>query len=91
MASGKRVSQIPFEQGPRDWLRQTAGAAAPSGGSWLLGSDANFAAMRSIAPFGQAEGLANLDSDPKNQRGGYWGDSRYSTYARPRTSCTQVR
>ena len=32
MASGKRVSQIPFEQGPRDWLRQTAGAAAPSGG-----------------------------------------------------------
>ncbi len=24
---------LPFKQGPRDWLRQTAGAAAPSGGS----------------------------------------------------------
>ena len=35
MASGKRVSQIPFKQGPRDWLRQTAGAAAPSGGREL--------------------------------------------------------
>ena len=23
----------PFKQGPRDWLCQTAGAAAPSGGS----------------------------------------------------------
>ena len=32
----------------------------------LLGSDANFAAMRSNAPFGRAEGTANLDSDPKN-------------------------
>ena len=45
--------------------------SAPSGGNWLLGSDANFAAMQGIAPFGQAEGLANLDSDPKNQRGGH--------------------
>ena len=27
--------------------------------------------MQGIAPFGQAEGLANLDSDPKNQRGGH--------------------
>ena len=25
----------PFKQGPRDWLRQTAGAAAPSGGREL--------------------------------------------------------
>ena len=24
---------VPHQQGPRDWLRQTAGAAAPSGGS----------------------------------------------------------
>ena len=24
---------VPFKQGPRDWLCQTAGAAAPSGGS----------------------------------------------------------
>ena len=34
---------------------------------WLLGSDTNFAAMRSIAPAGQAKGLANLGSDPNNQ------------------------
>ena len=25
--------EVPFKQGPRDWLSQTAGAAAPSGGS----------------------------------------------------------
>ena len=31
--SGRDVSQ--FKQGPRDWLRQTAGAAAPSGGREL--------------------------------------------------------
>jgi hypothetical protein len=36
-----------------------------SGG--LLGSDANFAAVRSTAPCGRAFGSANLDSDPKNQ------------------------
>ena len=59
------------EQGPRNRLSRAAGAAAPSGGNWLLGSDANFAAMQGIAPFGQAEGLENLDSDPKNQRGGH--------------------
>ena len=29
---------LPFKQGPRDWLRQTAGAAAPSGGRRLLGA-----------------------------------------------------
>jgi len=34
---------------------------------WLLGSDANFAAVRRTAPCGQAYGLANSDSDPKNQ------------------------
>jgi molybdopterin-biosynthesis enzyme MoeA-like protein len=44
--------------------------SAPSGGSRFLGSDTNFAAMQSIAPSGQAGGLANLGSDPKNRRGG---------------------
>ena len=29
------TSLFPTKQGPRDWLRQTAGAAAPSGGSAL--------------------------------------------------------
>ncbi len=28
-----RCDGILFKQGPRDWLCQTAGAAAPSGGS----------------------------------------------------------
>ena len=32
----------------------------------LLGSDANFITMQSIAPTGRAEGTMNLDSDPKN-------------------------
>ncbi len=32
----------------------------------LLGSDANFAAVRSTAPGGRAEGSANLGSDPNN-------------------------
>jgi len=32
----------------------------------LLGSDANFIAMQSIAPEGRAGGTMNLDSDPKN-------------------------
>ncbi len=32
----------------------------------LLGSDANFIAMQSIAPEGRAKGTMNLDSDPKN-------------------------
>ena len=32
----------------------------------LLGSDTNFAAVQSTAPSGQAKGLANLGSDPKN-------------------------
>ncbi len=31
----------------------------------LLGSDANFIAMQSIAPEGRAKGTMNLDSDPK--------------------------
>ncbi len=35
-----------------------------SGG--LLGSDANFMTMQSIAPEGRAKGTMNLDSDPKN-------------------------
>jgi len=37
----------------------------------LLGSDTNFAATPCVAPFGRAEGSANLGSDPKNS-----GDSR---------------
>ena len=68
----------PIQQGPRNgpWpvLSQTkgpaAGAAAPPGGSGLLGSDTNFAVARSATPPGAADGLANLGSDPKNQRGG---------------------
>ncbi len=32
----------------------------------LLGSDANFIAMQSIAPEGRAKGTMNLDSDPKD-------------------------
>ena len=63
-------NRVLTKQGPRDWLRQTAGAAAPSGGSRLLGSDTNFASVPSAEPAGQAEGLANLGSDPKNRRGG---------------------
>jgi truncated hemoglobin YjbI len=34
----------------------------------FLGSDANFAAVQGTAPSGQAEGSANLGSDPKNAR-----------------------
>ncbi len=37
-----------------------------SSGAELLGSDTNFAAVRSTAPSGRAEGSANLGSDPKN-------------------------
>ncbi len=40
-------------------------AAHPRAGG-LLGSDTNFAAVRSTAPGGRAEGSANLGSDPKN-------------------------
>ena len=58
------------QPGPRNGLRPAAGAAAPPGGSGLLGSDTNFAVARSATPPGAAEGLANLGSDPKNQRGG---------------------
>jgi hypothetical protein len=36
--------------------------------SGFLGSDRNFAAERSAAPEGRAEGAANLGSDPKNAR-----------------------
>ena len=36
--------------------------------TWFLGSDHNFAAKRSAAPEGQAEGAGNLCSDPKNAR-----------------------
>jgi thiosulfate/3-mercaptopyruvate sulfurtransferase len=40
--------------------------SAQHGAPGFLGSDANFTAMRSIAPAGHAEGVVNLDSDPKN-------------------------
>ena len=33
MAARELASEVPGQPGPRDWLRQTAGAAAPSGGS----------------------------------------------------------
>ena len=61
---------VSTKQGPQDWLCQTAGAAAPSEGSSLLGSDTNFAVAQGAAPVGAAEGWANLGSDPKNERGG---------------------
>jgi ADP-heptose:LPS heptosyltransferase len=32
---GNDLAHSPFQQGPRDWLRQTAGATAPSGGREL--------------------------------------------------------
>jgi hypothetical protein len=35
---------------------------------WFLGSDRNFAAERSAAPAGRAEGFGNLGSDPENAR-----------------------
>ncbi len=40
----------------------------------LLGSDANFITMHSIAPEGRAEGTMNLDSDPNNPQvvGQFW-------------------
>ncbi len=41
------------------------GAQQPEG---LLGSDANFIAVRCTAPEGRAGGTMNLDSDPKNPR-----------------------
>ena len=33
MNTVKPKDLVPFKPGPRDWLCQTAGAAAPSGGS----------------------------------------------------------
>ena len=47
-----------------------------SGG--LLGSDANFAAVRSTTPCGRAKGSANLDSDPKNPSSRQAGSSSNS-------------
>ena len=35
MSALKTVVTRPFKQGPRNWLSQAAGAAAPSGGSAL--------------------------------------------------------
>jgi len=43
--------------------------------SRLLGSDTNFAAVHRTAPWGRAEGLANLGSDPKNRA---WRDGVHS-------------
>ena len=50
-ASSSRLHQ----QGPRNRLSRAAGAAAPSGGSRLLGSDTNFAAMQASHPQGEPE------------------------------------
>ena len=49
--SGSRLHQ----HGPRNRLSRAAGAAAPSGGSRLLGSDTNFAAMQASQPQGEPE------------------------------------
>jgi len=43
------------QQGPRNRLSRAAGAAAPSEGSRLLGSDTNFAAMQASHPQGEPE------------------------------------
>jgi hypothetical protein len=50
-----------------------------------LGSDANFAAVRSTAPCGRACGSANLDSDPKNPGSRQAGSSSNSL------RCTSLR
>ena len=44
---------------------------APSGGQLVIGVRRQFCRVRSTTPFGEAKGLANLDSDPKNKRGGH--------------------
>ena len=51
---------IPHQQGPRDWLRQTAGAAAPSGGSAVREATSVGAFLGCIADdFTGATDLAN--------------------------------
>ncbi len=48
------------------FLDAVQGGRNAATGTGLLGSDANFIAMQSIAPGGRAKGTMNLDSDPKN-------------------------
>ena len=47
---------------------------------WSLGSDRNFAAERSAAPAGRAEGAANLGSDPENARSRISSANQTSTH-----------
>ena len=47
---------------------EVQGVRSAATGTGLLGSDANFMTMQSIAPGGCAKGTMNLDSDPKNPR-----------------------
>ena len=49
---------------PKASLHETPAGLSTAGR--LLGSDTDFAAMRSIAPAGRAIGSANSGSDPKN-------------------------
>jgi hypothetical protein len=65
----RRGAQGQTDQGlclfePQASLHETP--AGPSTGGRLLGSDTDFAAMRSIAPAGRAIGSANSGSDPNN-------------------------
>ncbi len=66
---GADVILNPYNKIPGFTCWADAGAVQ-SRGSRLLGSDTNFASVRSTEPRGQATGLANLGSDPKNRRGG---------------------
>ena len=51
--------------GFRDWRSGSAANAGDGADGWFLGSDRNFAAQRSEAPAGRAEGSGNLCSDPE--------------------------
>jgi UDP-N-acetylmuramate: L-alanyl-gamma-D-glutamyl-meso-diaminopimelate ligase len=59
------------QQGPQDRLCRTAGAAAPSGGSRLLGSDTNFAAMQASHPQGEPEARQIWALTPKTGVGAF--------------------
>jgi LAO/AO transport system kinase len=60
MIAGVVSGQLPASTAARHLL------AAQQIRAGLLGPDANFIAMQSIAPGGRTEGTMNLDSDPKN-------------------------
>ena len=65
-----------FDSGATFSIAACAGSAWATGqkhsqerrAAWFLGSDHNFAAMRSVAPNGRAAGSGNLCSDPENAR-----------------------